>query len=176
MVRAEERSGAEYETVMRETFGVAGDSWKGFDFDSKVMNGVEDAADDRSRPAPQGPEAAPVPRLRAREALDLLRPRRAGREGARVLLGLLEDVRPQPLSGRLVLRAGRARRRRRRSAATSPTTSSATSAEAASATIWTGEKAQRFREKLAKEPLPICNRCCGNFVYGKWERPQVWRR
>jgi hypothetical protein len=20
--------------------------------------------------------------------------------------------------------------------------------------------------------LPICNRCCGNFVYGKWERPQ----
>jgi hypothetical protein len=31
----------------------------------------------------------------------------------------------------------------------------------------------RFREKLAKEPLPICNRCCGNFVYGKWNRPQV---
>ena len=37
--------------------------------------------------------------------------------------------------------------------------------------IWTGEKAARFRAKLAKEPLPICARCCGNFVYGKWERP-----
>ncbi|MFY9551609.1 MAG: radical SAM protein [Thermoanaerobaculia bacterium] len=37
--------------------------------------------------------------------------------------------------------------------------------------IWTGEKARRFRTKLAKEPLPICARCCGNFVYGKWERP-----
>ena len=37
--------------------------------------------------------------------------------------------------------------------------------------IWTGEKAQRFRAKLAKEPLPICARCCGNYVYGKWERP-----
>jgi hypothetical protein len=34
-----------------------------------------------------------------------------------------------------------------------------------------GEKAQKFRAKLAKEPLPICARCCGNYVYGKWERP-----
>ena len=39
--------------------------------------------------------------------------------------------------------------------------------------IWTGEKAWRFREKLAKEPLPICARCCGNYVYGKWQRPQA---
>jgi MoaA/NifB/PqqE/SkfB family radical SAM enzyme len=37
--------------------------------------------------------------------------------------------------------------------------------------IWTGPKAWRFREKLAKEPLPICARCCGNYVYGKWQRP-----
>jgi MoaA/NifB/PqqE/SkfB family radical SAM enzyme len=37
--------------------------------------------------------------------------------------------------------------------------------------IWTGEKAQKFRAKLAREPLPICARCCGNYVYGKWERP-----
>ena len=41
--------------------------------------------------------------------------------------------------------------------------------------IWTGEKAARFRTKLAKEPLPICARCCGNYVYGKWERPAVLR-
>jgi len=39
--------------------------------------------------------------------------------------------------------------------------------------IWTGEKANRFRAKLAREPLPICARCCGNYVYGKWERPQA---
>jgi MoaA/NifB/PqqE/SkfB family radical SAM enzyme len=37
--------------------------------------------------------------------------------------------------------------------------------------IWTGEKASRFRARLAKEPLPICARCCGNYVYGKWQRP-----
>jgi MoaA/NifB/PqqE/SkfB family radical SAM enzyme len=37
--------------------------------------------------------------------------------------------------------------------------------------IWTGERAGRFREKLAREPLPICSRCCGNYVYGKWKRP-----
>jgi radical SAM protein with 4Fe4S-binding SPASM domain len=37
--------------------------------------------------------------------------------------------------------------------------------------IWTGEKAARFRAKLAREPLPICARCCGNYVYGKWQRP-----
>ena len=39
--------------------------------------------------------------------------------------------------------------------------------------IWTGEKAQKFRAKLAKEPLPICARCCGSYVYGKWQRPQA---
>ena len=39
--------------------------------------------------------------------------------------------------------------------------------------IWSGPKAWRFREKLAKEPLPICARCCGNYVYGKWERPAL---
>jgi MoaA/NifB/PqqE/SkfB family radical SAM enzyme len=37
--------------------------------------------------------------------------------------------------------------------------------------IWKGERAERFRAKLAKEPLPICARCCGNYVYGKWKRP-----
>jgi hypothetical protein len=39
------------------------------------------------------------------------------------------------------------------------------------AEIWRGEKAEKFRAKLAKEPLPICNRCCGSFVYGKFKRP-----
>jgi MoaA/NifB/PqqE/SkfB family radical SAM enzyme len=43
------------------------------------------------------------------------------------------------------------------------------------AEIWRGEKAQKFRAKLAKEPLPICNRCCGSYVYGKFERPATRR-
>jgi len=42
--------------------------------------------------------------------------------------------------------------------------------------IWGGEKARRFRAKLAREPLPICARCCGNFVYGKWKRPAAGGR
>ena len=37
--------------------------------------------------------------------------------------------------------------------------------------IWHGERAGAFRAKLAREPLPICARCCGSFVYGKWQRP-----
>jgi MoaA/NifB/PqqE/SkfB family radical SAM enzyme len=37
--------------------------------------------------------------------------------------------------------------------------------------IWTGEKAAAFRHKLSQEPLPICARCCGSFVYGRWKRP-----
>ena len=36
--------------------------------------------------------------------------------------------------------------------------------------LWTGAKAQAFRAKLAREPLPICARCCGSYVYGKWPR------
>jgi len=37
--------------------------------------------------------------------------------------------------------------------------------------VWKGERARLFREKLAREPLPICARCCGSYVYGKWPRP-----
>jgi radical SAM protein with 4Fe4S-binding SPASM domain len=37
--------------------------------------------------------------------------------------------------------------------------------------VWGSPKANAFREKLAREPLPICARCCGSFVYGKWPRP-----
>ena len=110
--------------------------------------------------------------LDAREALDVVRSRRAGGARAGVLLELRRDVRPHAVPGRVVLRAGRAGRRGRPSAATSRTTSSATCAGRPSARSGAGEKAQKFRAKLAKEPLPICARCCGNFVYGKWERPE----
>jgi radical SAM protein with 4Fe4S-binding SPASM domain len=39
--------------------------------------------------------------------------------------------------------------------------------------VWMGARARAFRAKLAREPLPICARCCGSYVYGKWERPAV---
>jgi radical SAM protein with 4Fe4S-binding SPASM domain len=41
--------------------------------------------------------------------------------------------------------------------------------------VWKGEKARLFREKIAREPLPICARCCGSYVYGKWPRPRASR-
>ena len=37
--------------------------------------------------------------------------------------------------------------------------------------VWTSDRATRFREKLAREPLPICARCCGSYVYGRFARP-----
>jgi len=37
--------------------------------------------------------------------------------------------------------------------------------------IWTGPRARAFREKLRREPLPVCARCCGSYVYGRWARP-----
>jgi radical SAM protein with 4Fe4S-binding SPASM domain len=39
--------------------------------------------------------------------------------------------------------------------------------------IWTGPQANSFRQKLTREPLPICARCCGSYLYGKWQRPKV---
>jgi MoaA/NifB/PqqE/SkfB family radical SAM enzyme len=37
--------------------------------------------------------------------------------------------------------------------------------------IWRGPRAEAFRKKLAREPLPVCARCCGNYLYGKWSPP-----
>jgi MoaA/NifB/PqqE/SkfB family radical SAM enzyme len=39
--------------------------------------------------------------------------------------------------------------------------------------IWRGPRATSFREKLAREPLPVCARCCGSYLYGKWQRPKI---
>ena len=128
---------------------------------------AQDAADDRPRQAPEEPAPAALTRFRARPALGLLRPDVPAEKVPEYFTDFSPDVRPRPLPGRLVLRAGRAGRRGLASAATSPTTSSATCAKQPFREIWTGPKAWRFREKLAKEPLPICARCCGNYVYGK---------
>ena len=156
---------------MRETFGVAGDSWKGFDFDWATAGAREDAADDGPRAASEGPEAPPLPRLGAGKPWISFVPD----VPAEKVPEYFSDF-SQTFGHNLCPWPGTSRRSsptaRSASAATSPTTSSATCGSSAFREIWTGEKASAFREKLAKEPLPICARCCGNYVYGKWERPQ----
>jgi MoaA/NifB/PqqE/SkfB family radical SAM enzyme len=163
--------GAEYERVMRETFGVSGGSWKGFDFDWDSISATK-----------------------ARQMTDLVRLLKALRRrrfldstAGRPWISFVPDVPaarvPEYFSdfrqtfghslcpvawyfaqvepdGEVCFCGdfpdyfiGNVRRQSFRE-------------------IWTGEKAWRFREKLAKEPLPICARCCGSYVYGKWERPR----
>jgi radical SAM protein with 4Fe4S-binding SPASM domain len=167
-------TGGEYEAVMRETFGVAGDSWKGFDFDSAVMNGTEAKARQMTDLVKL------LKSLKRRRFLDSA----AGKPWTSFVPDVAADDVPEYFSdfsktfghdlcpvawyfaqiepdGDVTFCGdfpdyviGNVRRQSFRE-------------------VWTGEKAQRFREKLAKEPLPICNRCCGNFVYGKWQRPNA---
>ncbi len=162
--------GTEYESVMRETFGVGGDSWKGFEFDWRRA-GDEDEADDGPGPSAEGTEAQAVPRFAPEPCPG---PRSSPTSRRRKVPEYFSDFR-QTFGHNLCPVAwyfaqvepdgevcfcgdfpdyfiGNVRRSPFRE-------------------IWTGEKATAFREKLAREPLPICNRCCGNFVYGKWERP-----
>jgi len=165
-----EEAGARYEAVMRETFGVRAESWKGFAFDNtKGFAGKSAQLADLARL---------LKTLRRRRYLDSAR--------ARPWVSFVPDVPPDRISEyfsdfsqtfghRLCPVAwyfaqvepdgevcfcgdfpdyfiGNVRRQSFRE-------------------IWTGEPANRFREKLAREPLPICSRCCGSFLYGRWDRP-----
>ena len=166
--------GAEYESVMKETFGVSGDSWKGFVFDPATMNGTP------TKTRQMTDLVKLLKTLKRRRFLDSAR--------GKAWTSFVPDVAPEKVpeyfadfsktfghdlcpvawyfaqiepDGDVTFCGdfpdyilGNVRKQ--------------TFTE-----VWTGEKAQRFREKLAKEPLPICNRCCGNFVYGKWERPKA---
>jgi len=162
--------GAEYEEVMRETFGVSGDSWKGFDFDWSAV---------RATKTRQMTELVKLLKgLKRRRYLDSTR----GKPWVSFVPDVPAEKVPEYFSdfsqtfghslcpvawyfaqvepdGEVCFCGdfpdyfiGNVRKRSFRE-------------------IWTGEKAWKFREKLAKEPLPICNRCCGSYVYGKWERP-----
>jgi radical SAM protein with 4Fe4S-binding SPASM domain len=162
--------GAEYERVMREEFGVAATSWKGFEFDAASI------------PAAKAQQTAELVRLlkglRRRRYLDST----LGRPWTSFVPEVPAERVPdyfadfgQTFGHRMCPVAwyfaqvepdgevtfcgdfpdyfiGNVRRQTFRE-------------------IWTGEKARKFRTKLAKEPLPICARCCGNYVYGKWTRP-----
>jgi len=163
-------AGAEYERVMRETFGVSGDSWKGFEFDwSKAGASKTRQMTDLVRL---------LKGLKRRRYLDSA----AGKPWVSFVPDVPAEKVPEYFSdfsqtfghnlcpvawyfaqvepdGEVCFCGdfpdyfiGNVRREAFRE-------------------IWSGEKAQRFRAKLAKEPLPICARCCGNYVYGKWDRP-----
>jgi radical SAM protein with 4Fe4S-binding SPASM domain len=163
--------GAEYEAVMKETFGVSGDSWKGFEFDAKVMNGsrTRQMTDlvkllkglkrrrflDSARGMPWTSFVPDVPAADVPEYFSDFS--KTFGHNLCPVAWYFAQVEPD---GDVTFCGdfpdyiiGNVRRQSFRE-------------------VWTGEKANRFREKLAKEPLPICNRCCGNFVYGKWQRPE----
>jgi len=164
--------GAEYEEVMRETFGVAGDSWKGFDFDwasvaatkerqmtdlVKLLKGLKRRRYlDSARGRPWVSFVPDVPAEKVPEYFSDFS--KTFGHSLCPVAWYFAQVEPD---GEVCFCGdfpdyfiGNVRKQPFRQ-------------------IWTGEKAWKFREKLAKEPLPICNRCCGSFVYGKWERPRT---
>lgn len=163
--------GADYERVMREDFGVAGESWKGFDF---TWPGGREAA--RSRQM-----ASLVELLKG---LRKRRVRNAMRGGS--WISFLPAVKPEEAPEYLtefgntfghnlcpvawyfaqVLPDGDVC-----FCGDFPDYVIGNVRNEPFHDVWTGPKAKAFREKLAKEPLPICARCCGNYVYGKWDRP-----
>ena len=165
------KAGEDYERVMRETFGVAGDSWKGFDFDwSSVATS-------------KGEQMTALVRLlqglRRRRFLDSA----LGRPWISFVPEVPAEKVPEYFSdfsqtfghslcpvawyfaqvepdGEVCF------------CGDFPDYFIGNVSKQSFREIWTGDRAWKFREKLAKEPLPICNRCCGSYVYGKWERPQ----
>ncbi len=167
-------AGAEYERVMKETFGVRAESWKGFDFE--WGDGGKRGGDDHTRHMTDLVKL--LKSLRRRRYLDSA----LGKPWVSFVPQVRPDEVPSYFSdfsqvfghelcpvawyfaqvepdGEVCFCGdfpdyfiGNVRKQ--------PFTE-----------IWRGEKAQKFRAKLAKEPLPICNRCCGSYVYGKFQRP-----
>jgi MoaA/NifB/PqqE/SkfB family radical SAM enzyme len=167
--------GDEYESVMRETFGVEASSWKGFDFDAS------DLAVSRERQ--MGELVRLLKGLKRRRFLDSTL--------GRPWTSFVPDVPPERVpeyfrdfsqtfghemcpvawyfaqvepDGEVCF------------CGDFPDYFIGNVRKSSFREIWTGRKAQKFREKLAKEPLPICARCCGNYVYGKWRRPAAASR
>jgi MoaA/NifB/PqqE/SkfB family radical SAM enzyme len=165
------RVGAEYERVMREELGVEATSWKGFDFDWSTAAG--------SREAQMASLVRLLKGLRRRRFLDSVRGLPwtsfvpdVPAEGVPEYFSRFEETFGHGLcpvawyfaqvepDGEVVF------------CGDFPDYSLGNVRKQSIRDIWFGERAARFRAKLAKEPLPICARCCGNYVYGKWQRPQ----
>jgi radical SAM protein with 4Fe4S-binding SPASM domain len=166
------RVGADYERVMREDFGIAATSWKGFDFDGagmvatrgrqigevvKLLKGLKRRRFlDSALARPWTSFVPDVPPDRVPEYFSDYE-RTFGHEMCPVAW-YFAQVEPD---GEVTF------------CGDFPDYFIGNVRNASFREIWTGEKATRFREKLAREPLPICARCCGNYVYGKWQRPPV---
>ena len=165
------RSGREYERVMRETFGDRGDVVEGVRFRRVGSPGVAREADGGPRPAVEGVEAPPVPRFRARAPwisfVPDVPPERVPEYFSDFSQTFGHDLCPvawyfaqvEP-DGEVCFCGdfpdyfiGNVRKQTFRE-------------------VWTGDKAWKFRAETRQEPLPICARCCGNYVYGKWQRPE----
>lgn len=166
-------AGADYERVMRESFGVSGDSWKGFQF---------------SWP---GGEAS----ARSQLMLDLVRylkvlrrKRLTSLAGGTPWVSFLPDIRPEDVPTYLTNHGETfghdlcpvawffAQIQPDGDVAFCGDFPDYVIGSVRSQTfrdIWSGPKAMAFRERLAREPLPICSRCCGSFVYGRWKRRQA---
>ncbi len=169
-------AGARYERVMKETFGIRAESWKGFDFEWPDGDGA-----DRTR------QLADLVRL-----LKGLRRRRwLDSTMARPWTSFVPDIEPEDVPSYFkdfdrvfghelcpvawyfaqiepdgeVCFCG-----------DFPDYFIGNVRKQPFEEIWRGEKAQKFRAKLAREPLPICNRCCGSYVYGKFERTDASRK
>jgi radical SAM protein with 4Fe4S-binding SPASM domain len=168
--------GAQYESVMRDAFGIQANSWKGFEF-----------AWPGGKAATSSPDMVGLVKLlkglRRRRLWSFVNPRRAWLSfvpdipPASVPSYLTDhaptfghDMCPAPWFFAQVLPDGEVV-----VCGDFPDYSLGNVRKTPFADVWLGPKAQAFRAKLAKEPLPICNRCCGLFVHGRWERPRAQR-
>jgi len=160
--------GQQYERVMKESFGVSGDSWRGFLFRWPEGDGER------------------LERL-VHELVEIKRQRVWHRARGRPWVSFLPALAPQqvptyftefaPTFGHELCPApwyfaqvepdGRVC-----FCGDFPDYSIGNVRDASFSEIWHGEAAGRFRDKLAREPLPTCNRCCSNFAYGRWKRPK----
>ena len=163
-------TGAAYEKVMSETFGVSGGSWKGFEFDGadfaltkgRQLSGLVTLLKGLHRrrfldSARGRPWISFVPDVPAERVPDYFAD--AGKTFGHNLCPVAWYFAQVEPDGEVCFCGdfpdyfiGNVRKTPFRE-------------------IWSGERAGLFREKLAKEPLPICSRCCGNWVYGAWTRP-----
>jgi len=165
------RSGAEYERVMGEAFGVDGSSWRGFQFAwpeggaaNRTMEGLVSvlSAARRRRWADvhRGkPWVSFVPAVKPAEVPAYFNePERTFGHDLCPVAWYFAQVEPD---GDVCF------------CGDFPDYVMGNVKSASFASVWKGEKARLFREKLAQEPLPICARCCGSYVYGKWPRPRA---
>ncbi len=162
--------GAEYERVMKDTFGVSGDSWKGFDFDWAALQASKEQ---------QMMELVKLLKgLKRKRYLETAR----GRPWVSFVPDVPAEKVPEYFSdfsqtfGHTLCPVAWYFAQVEPDGEVTfcgdfPDYFIGNVRKQSFAEIWSGEKAQRFRAKLAKEPLPICARCCGNWVYGKWQRP-----